>query len=389
MSSIQRDMSLMDAHIKTINYRNLRRIDWVLFGLTALLAAIGIAALYSASQSASSEVPVYLKYYFKQVVFLAMGFTIALIIVCIDYRALVSLAPLFFVGVIGLLIAVLFWGTSAKGGQHWLRFGLIGIQPSELSKLALVYMLAWYLSAVRERIQKLFYFCLAFAIMGVLLALILAQKDLGTALVLIPVVIVTLFAAGARKRHLLVPVLAGLVMIPFVFLHVEKLPLSEHQKKRLTSFFHPEKDAKESGYHIIQTKIAVGSGQMWGKGFGKGTQTHLRFLPEYHTDFIFALLAEEKGFIGASVVVGLFALFLLRGLALARDCPDLAGSLLAVGCVTVLGFHILSNIAITLHLMPITGLPLPFLSYGGSFCLTAMMCVGTMLSVHVRKGFFD
>ncbi|HRK35110.1 MAG TPA: FtsW/RodA/SpoVE family cell cycle protein, partial [Candidatus Hydrogenedentes bacterium] len=134
---------------------------------------------------------------------------------------------------------------------------------------------------------------------------------------------------------------------------------------------------------------AVGSGQMWGKGIGKGTQTHLRFLPEFHTDFIFALIAEEMGFVGAVLVICLFALFMLRGVALARDCPDLAGSLLAVGCVTIIGFHVFVNIAITLHLLPITGLPLPFLSYGGSFCVTTMMCVGTLLSVHVRKGFFD
>jgi rod shape determining protein RodA len=176
-----------------------------------------------------------------------------------------------------------------------------------------------------------------------------------------------------------------------LYFNLDNLPLKEHQKTRVVSFFHPEADpnyARDSGYQIEQTKIAVGSGQMWGKGFGKGTQTHMSFLPVYHTDFIFALYAEEMGFIGGVILIGLYGLFLLRGLGLARACPDLAGSLLVVGSVSVVAFHVLVNIAITLNLLPVTGLPLPFLSYGGSFFLTTMMCVGTMLSVHVRKGFF-
>lgn len=389
MSSIQRDLNLLDSHIRTFNYRNLRRLDWVLLGFTFALMSFGLIALYSASQSLGPDTSFFSMYYVRQFIAFCLGLAIALLIVCIDYRALISFAPVIYAVVAALLVAVLFFGSEAKGGQHWLRWGPFSLQPSELSKLGLIYMLAWYLSALKEHVRSLIVFLGAFAIGGGILALILLQKDLGTALVLPPVILVMLYTAGCRKRYLGAVILAGLVLIAFVFVSVDKLPLKDYQKNRIKSFMSPAADPRASGYQIIQTKIAVGSGQMWGKGIGKGTQTHLRFLPEFHTDFIFALIAEEMGFVGAISVIVLFALFLLRGIELARECTDLAGSLLAIGCVTVIGFHIFVNIAITLHLMPITGLPLPFISQGGSFLVTTMMCVGTLLSVHVRKGFFD
>jgi len=391
MSNIERDLNLLEAHIHTFNYRNLRRLDWVLVILTLALAMIGLCTLYSASQSASGDLSFFKMYYVKQTLFFVLGVAIALSIACVDYRALVSVASIMYGVAILLLIAVPIIGTTAMGGQHWLRIGEWGLQPSELSKIALIYMLSWYLTRVQGRLHRLPFFLLAFIITGVLLLLILVQGDLGTALVVAPIVFVMLFAAGCRRVHLLAIVAAGLIAAPVLYFNLDNLPLKDHQKTRIVSFFNPEADpeyATSSGYQIEQTKIAVGSGQMWGKGFGKGTQTHMRFLPVYHTDFIFALYAEEMGFVGGVILIGLYGLFLLRGLALARACPDLAGSLLVVGSVSVVAFHVLVNIAITLNLLPVTGLPLPFLSYGGSFYLTTMMCVGTILSVHVRKGFF-
>ena len=390
MSSIQRDLNLRDSHIRTFNYRNLRRLAWFLLAVAAALAVFGLTALYSASQNTGPDTSLLEIYYVRQGIAFFLGLVIALGIVCIDYRALISLAPVMYVVIIGLLVAVLFFGRTAMGGQHWLPLiGPFNLQPSEASKLVLVYSLAWYLSLMRERAQSIWYFVGAFMVGGGVLILILAQRDLGTALVIPPVIIVMLYAAGCRKRYLMVLATLAAITLPLVFLNIDKLPLDEYQKNRFRSFLRPEADPLRTGYQINQTKIAVGSGQMWGKGIGQGTQTHKNFLPEYHTDFIFALIAEEMGFVGGTIVIGLFALFLLRGIALARDCPDMAGSLLAVGCVAILGFHVFVNIAITLHLMPITGIPLPFLSYGGSFCITTMMCVGTLLSVHVRKGYFD
>lgn len=391
MSNIERDLNLLEAHIHTFNYRNLRRLDWFLVLLTTCLAFVGLSALYSASQSASDGLPFYEMYYVKQSLFAAFGVAVALTMACVDYRAFVSLAPIAYAVAVVLLILVPIIGVEAMGGQHWIPIGPFRLQPSELSKIALVYMLSWYLARVQGQLHRLLFFFIPFAISGLLLVLILVQGDLGTAIVAAPIVFVMLFAAGCRRLHLAAIIAAGLIAAPVLYFNLDNLPLKEHQRIRIVSFFHPEADpeyATGSGYQIEQTKIAVGSGQMWGKGFGKGTQTHMRFLPVFHTDFIFALYAEEMGFVGGVILIGLYGLFLLRGLSLARDCPDLAGSLLIVGSVSIIAFHVFVNIAITLNLLPVTGLPLPFLSYGGSFYLTTMMCVGTILSVHVRKGFF-
>jgi rod shape determining protein RodA len=389
MSSIQRDLDLRDSHIRTFNYRNLRRLDWFLMVVTGALAVFSLTALYSASQNMGPEAKLLDIYYVRQAIAFVIGLALAFTIVCIDYRALISLAPVLYAVVVGFLLAVLVIGRTAKGGQHWLSLGVFNLQPSEASKLVLVYSLAWYLSLLKDRAQSVWYFAGAFAIGGGILALILAQHDLGTALVIPPIVLVMLYGAGCRKRYLMAIAMLGVIALPLVFLNIDELPLDDYQKNRFRSFVRPEADPLGTGYQITQTKIAVGSGQMWGKGIGKGTQTQGKFLPEYHTDFIFALIAEEMGFVGGVIVIGLFALFLLRAIALARDCPDLGGSLLAVGCFTIIGFHVFVNVAITLHLLPVTGIPLPFLSYGGSFCITTMMCVGTLLSVHVRKGYFD
>ncbi|MBM3290683.1 MAG: rod shape-determining protein RodA, partial [Candidatus Hydrogenedentes bacterium] len=295
MSSIRRDLNLRDSHLRTINYRNLRRLDWFLLAVAAALAGFGLTALFSASQNASPDTKLLEIYYIRQGIAFLIGLGVALAIVCIDYRALIALAPGMYAVILALLVAVLFFGKTAKGGTHWLSLGVFNLQPSEASKLVLVYSLAWYLSLLKDRAHSVFYFIGAFAVGGGILVLILAQRDLGTALVIPPVILAMLYAAGCRKRFLLAIAAAGAVALPLVFLNVDKLPLDDYQKDRLRSFLRPEADKLGAGYQITQTKIAVGSGQMWGKGLGKGTQTQFKFLPEYHTDFIFALIAEEMG----------------------------------------------------------------------------------------------
>ncbi|MFO7975580.1 MAG: rod shape-determining protein RodA [Candidatus Hydrogenedentota bacterium] len=381
MSQIERDLNLMDSHIRIVNWRNLRYLDWLLIVLVAGLAYIGLSNMYSASYGyeGAESTP----HFARQFFFLGVGSALALVLVCFDYRFLVALAPLAYAAALIALVAVLTVGLTVKGGRSWFRIGSFGLQPSEYAKLATIFMLAWYLSRIGPRIRKIPYLVLAFVIAAAPSVLIAAQSDLGTAITYVPVAFVMVFVAGCRKGHLLAIVLVGLAVIP-----VGWMKLEPYQRDRVKTFVDPTKAPADEGYQIIQTKIAVGSGQMWGKGVGQGTQTHLRFLPEYRTDFIFSLLAEERGFVGAVVVIALFAAFLIRGLILAEECPEPAGNLLAVGCVTILAFHVFVNVAITIHLMPITGLPLPFLSYGGSFYLTTMLCVGTMLSVNVRKGMF-
>jgi len=381
MSQIARDLNLMDSHIRIVNWRNLRHLDWLVVVLVAGLAYVGLSNMYSASYGyeGAEATP----HFARQALFLGIGALVALIIVCIDYRFLAALAPLMYIGALAALLAVLTIGLTVKGGRSWFRIGTFGLQPSEYTKLATIYMLAWYLAKIGPRIRRIPYLVLAFLIAAVPSILIAAQSDMGTALTYVPVAFVMVFVAGCRKWHLAAIILVGLAIVPVLWMRLEP-----YQRDRVKTFIDPTKAPDSEGYQIIQTKIAVGSGQMWGKGVGHGTQTHLRFLPEYGTDFIFSLLAEERGFVGAAVVIALFTAFLIRGLVLSEECPEPAGNLLAAGCVTILAFHVFVNVAITIHLMPITGLPLPFLSYGGSFYLTTMMCVGTMLSVNVRKGMF-
>ncbi len=380
MISATHDIDIMDAHIGVFNYRNLFRADRVLMGLALALVIVGVLTLYSASRSAYSEIP----YYVKQLVFFGVGAVLAALIVSFDYRFLISFAPFFYVLCLVLLILVEFFGITVKGGQRWLGVGPLTFQPSELTKLALVYMLAWYFHIIQHRIRSLPFFLLAFVIAGIPIVFILRQPNLGTAALLVPVLFVMLYVAGCKRWHLAAVILAGLAAIPVAWTQLE-----DYQKERVRTFGNPAADARGKGWQTVQTMITVGSGGMWGKGFREGTQTHLSFLPEHHTDFIFALLAEEMGFQGAVVVLALFGGLLWRGIVLARGSPELQGTLVGVGAVTILAFHVFVNIAITIGLMPVTGIPLPFLSYGGTFYVTTMMCVGAMLSVNVRRGLFS
>lgn len=383
MTTLEQDLNLITGRVGILDRGNLLRLDWITVVLTIALAAIGFTVLYSASTG-----PVAVDYpHWKQAARFAMGAVLALIIVCFDYRVLISLSPVFYAISIVTLAAVLSpqIGTEVKGGQHWIvLFGPLRFQPSELSKLALVFMLAWYLSRIGPNIRRIGYFLLTFVIWGGIVGLVVAQRDLGTAITMGPLLFAMLIVAGCKWRHVAMVVIAGLAAIPVAYSQLEP-----YQRSRVDSFINPEKANPNDSFQTLQAKIAIGSGQMWGKGFGNSTQTHLSYLPEFHTDFVFALLAEEFGFVGAATVIVLLGLFLIRGLSLAVTCPDPAGRLLVVGAVSILACHILVNIAITLNLMPVTGLPLPFLSYGGSFYLTVMMCVGTILTVHARRRFFD
>ncbi len=384
----------MRAHIGVFSLRNVYRIDLPMVVVTGALVSLGLMVLLSATYSGtvSDDGHSFVRfiklfgndYVVKQLAALFLGVILAGLMVCVDYRFLVSLAPLFYLLAIALLVAVLAIGEIVKGGQRWISLGPVNFQPSEFAKLALIYMLAWYFTLVGPRIRQLPFFLLTFLIPAIPAVLILKQPNLGTTLTLGPIVIAMLFAAGCKRWHLGALVLMGLTAAPVAWTQLE-----DYQKERVMAFVNPSpEDLRDSGYHTLQTMITVGSGQMHGKGFLKGTQTHLSFLPEHHTDFIFAVLAEEKGFVGAIVALGLLAMFFLRGLALARDCPDITGTVLAVGVVTILAFHVFVNVAICIGIMPVTGIPLPFFSYGPSFYLITMMAIGTLLSVRTHKGYF-
>lgn len=394
-----------EAIMRVINIQNLRRIDWMLPIFVLSLAAIGWVTMYSASAYTENL------YFEKQVLFFLVGSVIAAGIICVDYRTVVALAPLMYAGALVMLVLVELIGTNVGGSQRWLDLGLFRVQPSEITKIVMIYFLAWYFHTLGPKIRKLHWFILAFVLTAVPTALILKQPDLGTAACLGPLVIVMLFVAGCRLWHLGVVLLAGISIVLLAVFQIRDFnpspnsyeqeiqraihkawrkphELHFHQKMRIYSFLHPEFAPRGSGWQAYQSFISVGSGGLSGKGFMNGSQTKLNYLPEHTTDFIFSHYAEERGFIGAVVVLGLFLAFLLRGLIYARDCPEMMGTLLAAGVVTVLGFHIFFNIAITIGLMPVTGMPLPFLSYGGTFYLSTMACVGILLNVPLRRKMF-
>lgn len=382
MSKAAHVMELSEVRIGAVNLRNLRHVDWLIILLVLVLAAIGLFTLHSASHSGATES----RDDFKQAIWFCVGLAAALVIICMDHRFTVSLAPVMYFGALGLLMLVLLFGEEAHGSTSWFPMGPFRFQPSEITKVGLVYALAWYFAKVGARVQKLSFFALPFAIMAVPFLFILKQNDLGTALTLCPIVFVMLYVAGCRVWHLVLVILLGLATVCVAWPH-----LNQYHRERVLCFVDPAREqpeGKDYSYHQIQSKITVGSGRMQGKGFGKGTQTHLNYLPQYRTDFIFSLLAEERGFVGSALVIGLFMALFLRAVALARDCPERSGSLVIVGCVTILCVHAFANIAITIGLMPVIGLPLPFLSYGGSFYLTTMICIGGILNAPIRRGYF-
>lgn len=376
MSTTTRDLNVTDAHMGIVNMRKLLHIDPLIVLLALSLAVIGFITLYSVYTTSHASTP----YHMQQIIRFVMGAALAAAIVCIDYRVLVALAPVFYVIAVALLIAVEVAGHTAMGAERWLRIGSIGIQPSEQTKLVVVLSMTWYISLVGDKIRKFWYFVLAFAIAGIPAVLILKQPNLGTAAVMGPIAFMMLYVAGCKRWHLLVVVICGAALAPVGWHFLE-----DYQKTRLVAFVDPDVDPMGAGYQTRQSMISVGSGGLRGKGFGNSTQTQLQYLPEYHTDFIFSHYAEERGFVGALVLLSLYTAFLLQGLSVARRCHHIAGSVLAVGVVTILAFHIFVNVSITIGLMPVTGIPLPFLTYGGSFYLTVMMCVGVLLNVHARR----
>ncbi len=380
------------AHIGFFEPRHIFRMDRMLIAVTLVLAAIGLMNLFSTDQPLESDSVSRTSHMLLQLRNFGVGMLFCLIILSFDYRFLVSLAPLGYLVALILLIAVEVQGMVIKGSTRWLDLGFMSIQPSELSKLAIIFMLAWYLSWAKERIRQPHWFALTFIIAGVPGILILIEPDLGTAVALGPITFAMLFAAGCRIWHMAALIACGLIGISAIVLNVNgviELPdsapqLEEHQKQRIRSFLNPEEDP-DASWHATQARLAIGSGEMMGRGFRRGIQTHLKYVPEYRTDSIFVVLAEENGFVGSVVVIGLFGILFMRGLQLARDCSEMSGMLLGVGCVTLLFFHVFTNIAITLGLLPVTGLPLPFLSYGGTFYLTVMMTIGVLMSIGIKR----
>ena len=404
---------------------NSLKFDWFFIGVTIALMTCGVSLVYSAT--VNEEIVFYDSLWFRQIIYFLCGIVIAVGLVFVKIDWLKRMAVPSYVIALVLLVFVLFFAGDVKGAGRWIDLKVIKFQPSEFAKIAYLIIISYWLSKHPVSLFKLKSFAVPLGLFIVPFALVLKQPDLSTALVFTAITLVGFFFAGLTFTDMfliLSPVLSVLfshsqsmvfqvlwgILICLVVLSVIRRHLSKklsgviiatnilagyastmvwnmlapHQQKRVNTFLDPMSDPLGDGYQVLQSLTAIGSGGVGGKGFGNGSQTNLSFLPEEHTDFIFSVLGEQFGFVGCAAVLGLFALFLWRASSICKTNDDPFVTLLTMGASTIFLFHITVNIAMTIGLMPVTGLPLPFLSYGGSFALVCMFLVGLLMCLRYQ-----
>lgn len=362
-----------------IDKRSFRNIDYYMVFATLALVAIGLLMIGSATHINTSGDDRYW-YVQRQGMFAVVNIVLILFMLRFDYRVLGPLGNWLYGMNLIMLIAVMFVGQSALGAQRWIQIGPITVQPSEFAKLIMIISLAHLLDTREERIRSVWDLLPVSVFVVVPFLLVLKQPDLGTSLVFLAILLGMIFVAGIDGKLLLKIMGLGIACMPIFWMF-----LKDYQKSRLTVFLNPNIDPLGAGYHIIQSKIAIGSGQLFGKGLFTGTQSQLNFLPENHTDFIFAVVGEELGFMGSVVILSLYFLLLYRGLLTARNARDKFGTLLAAGITSMMAFHVLVNVGMTIGIMPVTGIPLPFMSYGVSALTTNLLCIGILLNIQSRQ----
>lgn len=354
--------------------------DWGTLTLTLAITTLSVVLLYSATaHRADSLAGIYL----KQLSWIGIGFVCMLAVLCIDYQVLCRYAYLFYVLAIVGLVAVLLFGRVINGAQRWLTVGSWHLQTSELVKPVLILVLARYFTAGTQQSGApltLRDLLIPLMLVGLPFLLIAKQPDLSTSMVLLAILCAMIATVGLQKKALLMVSFVGACALPATW-----YLLAEYQRDRLLALFNPQSDLLGIGYHSWQSKIAIGSGGLWGKGLLAGTQSRLHFLPEKHTDFIFAVLGEEMGFMGVLLLLCLFGGLLLRGFTIAYHSRDRLGALIATGVVTMLMIHLFLNIGMATGLLPIIGLPLPLMSYGGSSLVTTFFSLGLLMNIRMRR----
>lgn len=353
--------------------------DWTLLAIVGAISTIGVLEIYSSTHASGMA-----GMQWRQMIWIAAGIAGMFLISRIDYHTLMDQAPAFYgFGILSLLV-VLVIGYSRLGAKRWISIGgVANLQVSELMKLIIIIVLARYFSEVRTDRLTLRDLVKVAILTIVPVALILKQPDLGTAMVLVPVALVGAFLAGIEWKHLAVGVILLGALIP-VGWHM-RTHLKPYQQQRIETFLHPEEDQRGAGYQILQSEIAVGSGGFWGKGFGKGSQNQLGFVPVRYSDFILAALAEEQGFIGVCIVLLLYLGLILRLVDNAQKAKDRAGMYVVAGVTAILAFHVLVNASMVIGYMPVTGIPLPLMSYGGSSTAFVFLALGLVMNVRMRR----
>ena len=361
-----------------LDRRMLANIDWRIAGTTLALIGVGILTIWSANLGSPS--PPRQTLYLRQALYAALALLGLLTATFINYRTIARFAYVIFGVVLALLILVSVAGEVGRGAQRWIQVGGWTFQPSEFMKLALIVVLARYFEDHKERLghPRLLVIPAMVALPPILL--ILKQPDLGTAVLLGLLTVSVLLLVGLRVKHLVFLTAAGATMAPLLWSF-----LKDYQRRRVLVFLNPELDPSGAGYHIAQSKIAVGSGEFFGKGLKAASQSQLHFLPASQTDFILAVLAEQWGFIGCLVILLLYYILITRGLEIAGESKDIFGALLAFGIMAMITVQLVVNVGMVVGIMPVVGIPLPLLSYGGSSLVVTCIGIGLVMSVHLRR----
>ncbi len=358
--------------------RELKNMEWGILITAIILCIIGIVALFSATQENEYDE------FTKQIIWFVVSLIAMVVVMFIDYNLLVKISPILYGLFIILLIAVLFT-TPINGATSWFNIGAFSFQPGEFAKIFVILFLTYTILKVQrkgqEEINRITRLLITLSTVGLPIILLVMQPDYGTALAYIIATALILFSAGIDKKYIIATILLIAISVPVLYNFV----LPEHAKERIDVFLNPESDPRGAGYNIIQSKIAIGSGGLTGMGLLKGNQTQLGFLYPKSTDFIYSVIGEEMGFIVAGGIILLYVYLITKCIYIAKTAKDKAGSLIAIGITGIFLFHVLENIGMVMGLLPITGVPLPFISYGGSSLITNFMCIGILLNISGKR----
>jgi rod shape determining protein RodA len=354
--------------------RIFKNYDWFLFGATFFLCSMGLAVLFSTTFD-----PGFKSEAVKQLMFMGIGFSLLIVISQIDYRIFKNYTGILYLFLNALLILVRFVGKTTLGAQRWINLGFFQLQPSLLAQLLMAIILAKYFSDNYEDLQHFKAVLRSGVYVAIPVILVALQPDLGTAFVFVFMWGVMLLVSNAKRIYLAIMAGAGIASLPLIW-----TLLHDYQKHRVLTFINPTADPMGTGWNVNQAMIAIGSGQLMGRGLGHGSQSQLNFIPIKSTDFVFASLAEEMGFLGVSVLLGLFGILFYRGVRIAVLARDFFGTYLAVGIISMLFVHVFINIGMNMGIMPVTGIPLPLISYGGTPVLVDLMAIGVLESIYSR-----
>lgn len=362
------------------NFRALKNFDWIIIIITLLLFAIGIAIIYSTTYGMTGGS----KEAIQQGIFGIVGVLAFFLVAFFDYRSFRGTSSILYFITILLLAVVFFTGVTTMGATRWINIGGFQFQPSEFAKLFMIIAMAKYFSEHAEDMHNFKRIVISGIYFAIPTFLVVLQPDLGTALVFIVIWISMLAVSRIKLKHFLVLVIGALLLLPIGW-----ATMHDYQKKRIFALVDPASDPQGAGYNVTQAQIAIGSGQIFGRGLGHGSQSQLNFIPEKHTDFIFAALAEEMGFLGSAIVISLFAVLIFRGITIAAKSRDYFGMYLSTGIVAMLAFHVFLNIGMNLGIAPVAGIPLPLISLGGSSVVVTFILIGILESIHIHHKKID